>query len=201
MKRLQIANFGLRICLVILLAVGAALWLAVPQSQATAAGKKQAELKRQMQQLERALNSSLRQTFGNRPFAVLQEPKSAYLAGFGVVVHAEVNLYPMRFISPFSRDPYSEKELRTEREQKQKRLQQLQSRLRELLLTESAGLTKLGAEESLAVVIHLFNPRAYPEIPGQVVLQAQRKSLLELQDQGREPGPAELARVISLRQF
>ena len=201
MKRLRFADFGLRIGLAILLALGAALWLAVPQSQATAAGKKQAELKRQMQQLERAVNTSLQQMFGNRPFAVLQEPKSAYLAGFGVVVHAEVNLYPMRFISPFSRDPFSEKELKTERQQKQKRLQQLQSRLRELLLTESAGLTQLGAEENLAVVIHLFNPRPYPEIPGQVVLQAQRKALLELQDGGRKPGSAGLARVISLRQF
>ena len=201
MKRLRFADFGLRIGLAILLALGAALWLAVPQSQATAAGKKQAELKRQMQQLERAVNTSLQQAFGNRPFAVLQEPKSAYLAGFGVVVHAEVNLYPMRFISPFSRDPFSEKELKTERQQKQKRLQELQSRLRDLLLAESVGLTQLGAEENLAVVIHLFNPRPYPEIPGQVVLQAPRKALLELQDGGRKPGSAGLARVISLRQF
>ena len=201
MKRLRIADFGLRICLAILLVLGAALWLAVPQSQATAAGKKQAEMKRQMQQLERAVNTSLQQMFENRPFAVLQEPKSAYLAGFGIVIHAEVNLYPMRFISPFARDPYSEKELKTEREQKRKRLQQLQSRLRKLLLAESAELTQLGPEENLAVVIHLFNPRPYPEIPGQLVLQAPRKALLELQGQGGKPGPAELARVISLRQF
>ncbi len=201
MKRLHIANFGLRICLAILLAMGAALWLAVPQSQATAAGKKQAELKRQMQQLELAVNASLQQMFENRPFAVLQEPKSAYLAGFGVMVHAEVNLYPMRFISPFAPSAFSEKELKTEREQKRRRLQQLQSRLRDLLLAESAGLTQLGAEENLALVIHLFNPRPYPEIPGQVVLQAQRQALLELQDGGRKPGSAGLARVISLRQF
>ena len=201
MKRLRITDYGLRICLVILLTVGAALWLAVPQSQATAAGKKQAELKRQMQRLERAVSTSLQQVFGNRPFAVLQEPKSVYLAGFGVMVHAEVNLYPMRFVFPFAPNPYSEKELKTEREQKRKRLKQLQSRLRELLLAESAELTQLGAEENLAVVIHLFNSRPYPEIPSQVVLQAQRKALLELQDQGHKPEPAELARVISLRQF
>ena len=201
MNRSMVFTFRYRSCLAILLALGFVLWLAVPQSRAAAAGKKQVELKRQMQQLERAVNTSLQQMFENRPFAVLQEAKSVYLAGFGVMVHAEVNLYPMRFISPFALRPYSEKELKTEREQKRKRLQQLQSRLRDLLLTESAGLTQLGAEENLAVVIHFFNPRPYPEIPGQVILQAQRQALLELQDGGRKPGSTGLARVISLRQF
>ena len=118
-----------------------------------------------------------------------------------MVVHAEVNLYPMRFIFPFAPNPYSEKELKTEREQKGQRLKELQYKLRQLLLAQSGALTRLGAEENLAVVIHLFNSRPYPEIPSQVVLQAQRKALLELQDQGHKPEPAELARVISLRQF
>ncbi len=173
----------------------AACCLAAPPAENAAV------LKRQMQEFERVLNNALQQMFENRPFAVLQEPKSAYLPGFGLIVHAEVNLYPMRMVMPFSPAPYSETELKLERTQKLQRLKQLQDRLRELLLAESASLGQVSAEENVAVIIHLYNPRPYPEIPGQIVVQARRQALLELQGEGRKPAPAELAKVIALREF
>jgi len=174
------------------------LLLAVAASSVGAA-ENQAALKRQMQEFERVLSVTLGHMFQQQPFVVLQEPKAAYLPGFGVVAHTELNLYPLRWLFPFSTEKYSEQELRTEREQKLLRLRELEKQLRELLLAQSAALTQLGPDESMAVIIHLYNPRPYPDIPNQVVMQGRRQSLAELQ--GRKPSPAELARVITLREF
>ncbi len=160
-----------------------------------------AALKRQMQEFERVLNQAMVQMFENRPFAILQEPKSVYLPGFGIVVHTELNLYPMRWITPFSLEPYSEKELKTEREQKAERLKNVNGRLRDLLLAQSVAFSQVNAEENLAVVIHLYNPRYFPEIPSQVVAMARRRALLDLQGDGRKPAPEELARAITVREF
>ena len=109
--------------------------------------------------------------FRVRPMAVLEEPKSIYLDGFGVVVHAEVNLYPTTILTLFQSPQAMANDLKCEREQKGQRLKQLQTRLRELLLAQSAALSELSADSSLAVVIHFFNARPYPEIPGQIVVQ------------------------------
>lgn len=154
-----------------------------------------AALKRQMQELERVLNNTLSHMFGDRPFAVLQEAKSAYIPGFGVVAHMELNLYPMRFVWPFSPQPYSPKELKTEHEQKIVRLKELRLALRDLLVAQAGNLTQLSDEESLAVIVHFYNQREYPEIPGQLVVQARRQALLTLQ--GRKAEPAEWAKVIA----
>ncbi len=199
MNRLRIVDCGLRISMGMLAVVLTAS--ASPAAPPVSPGENHAALKRQMQEFERVLNTALRQMFDDRPFFVLQEPKSAYLPGFGVVVHAEVNLYPMRFIFPFAPDPYSERELKTEHEQKALRMKELRVRLRELLLAQTSAFSQLGGEENLAVVIHLYNARPYPEIPSQIVVQARHQALLDLREQGRKPEPAELSRVITLREF
>ena len=178
-----------------------ALLLLAAVAPSAKAADNPAALKRQMQEFERVLNQALLQMFENRPFAILQEAKSVYLPGFGIVVHTELNLYPMRWILPFSPDPYSEKELKTEREQKAERLRNLNGRLRDLLLAQSVAFSQVSAEENLAVVIHLFNPRPFPEIPSQVVALARRQALLNLQGDGRKPAPEELARAITVREF
>lgn len=188
MKRLRIADWGLRIGLAAALAT---------VTLCAAPAENNAVLKRQMQEVERAL---LRM-FEVQSLIILQEPKSAYLPGFGIVVHAEVNLYPMRNIMPFAPQPYSEQELKTEREQKLLRLRTMQKQLQELLLAQSRLLTQVNGEENLALVIHLYNPRSYPGIPSQVVVQARRQALLSLQEQARKPGPDELAKVILVREF
>ncbi len=196
MKKLRIADCGLRICLAIL----AAALLATSPAAARAA-ENNAALKRQMQEFERGLNQTIIQMFGTQFFVFLQEPKAAYLPGFGVVVHAEVNLYPMRFIMPFAPQPYSEQELKTEREQKLARMKVMQKGLQEMLVAQGRALGQLSGEEQVAVVIHLYNPRTYPEIPSQVILQARRQALLDLAERAGKPDPIELAKAITLREF
>ena len=58
-------------------------------------------IKRQMQLFESLLNTALKQRF-EQPFGILQEAKGTYLEGFGAVFSLEVNLYPMRVMSPWS---------------------------------------------------------------------------------------------------
>ena len=195
MKKSRIAVGGRRIAGVLVLV------LALAMAPAARAAENAVVLKRQMLDFERTLTLTLAQMFENRPFAVLQEPKSVYLPGFGAVLHTEVNLYPMRFLLPFDQPSYSEKEIKTEREQMIQRLKELETRLRELLLAQSTALAQLGGHENIAIVIHLFNPRQVPEIPGQVVAQARRQALLDLQADGRKPAAADLTRVVSLRGF
>jgi len=179
---------------VVLFALAVTPLLAAPPADNT-------PLKRQMQDFERALNQSIIQMFGTQFFVFLQEPKAAYLPGFGVVVHAEVNLHPMRFIMPFAPQPYSEQELKTEREQKLARMKVMQKGLQDLLLAQGRALTQLSGEEQVAVVIHLYNPRTYPEIPSQVLLQARRQALLDVREREGKPDPIELAKAINLREF
>lgn len=156
-------------------------------------------VKQQMKEFERFADSSLREMFGDRPFVILQEPKSAYLPGYGIIVHAELNLYPMRWLNPFGSPTYSQEELKTERDQKVARARQLSVRLRELLVEEAPRLAKLGGDEHVAMVIHFFNQRQYPDVPNQVVIAGLVPELAALE--GRKPPAAELDKLVSLREF
>jgi hypothetical protein len=156
-------------------------------------------IKQQLKDFERFADGALRNMYGDQAFGILQEPKAAYVPGFGVIVHVEVNLYQMRMLTPFGRPYYSEEELKTEREQKAARLKQLRVNLRELLIQEAARLAKLGSTENAALVVHLFNQRPYPEVPDQVVVSGSVPALAALE--GRTPQPAELEKLVSLREF
>lgn len=156
-------------------------------------------LKQQMKEFERFADGALRKMFGDQPFTILQEPKASYLPGFGLIVHAEGNLYPIRMLTPFGRPFYSDDELKVEREQKAARMKQLRISLRELLVQEAPLLAKLGSDENAALVVHLFNQRPYPEVPDQVVVTGNVRDLAALQ--GRKLLPAELEKLVSLREF
>lgn len=170
------------------------------QAAAAQAGPRaDSPLKQQMKEFERFADLALRKMFGNLPFTILQEPKASYLPGFGLIVHAEGNLYPMRMLTPFGRPTYSEEELKVEREQKIARIKQLRATLREMLVQEAPLLAKLGGSENAALVVHLFNQRPYPEVPDQVVVIGNLRDLAALQ--GRKLQPGELDKLVSLREY
>ncbi len=139
-------------------------------------------LKNQMQIFQDILNRSIQQTF-ERPFSLLQDAKGIYLPGFGVAFHLEVNLHPMRFISPFDPRPYTPEELQKAKESKEERIQQLKNTLSELLLGYGGSLNAMRPEDSLAVVVHLFNlPVEENEgLPMQVGIVVRRRTLLDYQ--------------------
>ena len=192
---------GLRIVAALVVTLLAGVSAAAPPPQTSASGREFAALKRQMDQFDQQLRDALLKMFEARPFVILGEPKSTYLEGFGVVVHAELNLYPVAVLSPFISKQALDNEIKLEQEQKPLRLKELRTRLREMLVEQGAALTQLSSEESVAIVIHLFNVRQQANIPGQVVAQARRQALLELKARGAAPEPAALARAITLREF
>ena len=139
-------------------------------------------LKNQMQIFQDILNRSIQQTF-ERPFSLLQDAKGMVLPGFGVAFHLEVNLHPMRLITPFDLRPYSPEELQKVQESKEERIQQLKNILSELLLGYGGSLNAMRPEDNLAVVVHLFNlPVEEDEgLPMQVGISIRRRTLLDYQ--------------------
>ena len=141
-------------------------------------------LKVQLTAFERIVNRDMTQAFAS-PFALLQDVKGAYLPGFGVVFHLEMNLHPLRMISVFDLRPYSGEELRQAREAKLERVRELKTRLSALLLEHGTALTEMPADENVAVVVHLFNMPSEKDggLPAQLVMETSRRSLLDAQAQ------------------
>ncbi len=139
-------------------------------------------LKNQMQIFQDVLNRSIQQTF-ERPFSLLQDAKGIVLPGFGVAFHLEVNLHPMRLISPFDLRPYTPEELQKVQESKEERIQQLKNTLSDLVLGYGGSLNAMRPEDNLAVVVHLFNlPVEENEgLPMQVGITIRRQKLLDYQ--------------------
>jgi hypothetical protein len=140
-------------------------------------------LKVQLTAFEQIVNRDMAQAFPS-PFALLQDVKGAYLPGFGVVFHLEMNLHPLRMISMFDRRPYSAEELQKAREAKLERIRELKARMSALLLGHGSKLTEMPADENVAMVVHLFNlPSESEGLPTQLVLETSRRELLEAQAQ------------------
>lgn len=140
-------------------------------------------LKSQLQAFQQVLNQSIRQTF-EQPFSLLQDAKGIYLPRFGVAFHLEVNLHPIRLISPFDMRPYSAEELQKARDTKLQRIRQLKDRLSELLLEHGGALQAVPAEQNVVVVVHLFNLPSEQSnaLPTQLVIGTSRRALLDYQD-------------------
>jgi hypothetical protein len=141
-------------------------------------------LKVQIEAFQGVVNRDVSQAFA-QPFVLLQDTKGTYLPQFGAVFHLEVNLHPLRALSMFDLRPYTQEELRTVREAKLAKIRDLKARLSALLLEHGAKLTEVPSDQSVALVVHLFNlPSEMSEgVPTQVILETSRRALLEAQAQ------------------
>ena len=139
-------------------------------------------LRVQLEAFQALVNRSVAQAF-EHPFTLLQDAKGSYLPRFGVVFHMEVNLHPLRLMSPFDMRPYTPEELRQARQTKLERIRELKAHLSALLLEHGTKLTEVPPDQNVAVVVHLFNlPSEQSEgLPTQVVLETTRGALLEAQ--------------------
>jgi hypothetical protein len=135
-------------------------------------------LRSQLRLFQEYLNSNLQATFVD-PYALLQDVKGTYLPRFGVVFHMELNLHPMRTLTMFGLQPYTEEELQQVRESKLRRIVQLKQSLSDLLLERGTELTAVPSEQSVAVVVHMFNlPSERTEgFPTQLVIEVRRGDL------------------------
>jgi hypothetical protein len=137
-------------------------------------------LRMQVQQFSNMLNRDL-QTMTEHPFAMLQDAKGIYLPRYGVVFHMEMNLVPMRTLSAFDVRPYTPQELEQARQTKLERIRQLKERLSNLLRERGGELSALPADQSVGVVVHLFNlPSERTEgLPTQLVVEVSRGAIAD----------------------
>jgi hypothetical protein len=139
-------------------------------------------LKAQMRVLEAVVNETLAQTFVP-PFGVLEKAKGSYLPDFGVVFSLEVNLYPIRVPSPFDMRPLSKEELEKARKAKLERIGIIKQTLPRLLADHASALRELSANDSIAVVVHLFYvPVEGDNLPSQVVIEVKKSDLEQFWD-------------------
>jgi len=137
-----------------------------------------AALRGQMRVLEKVVDEILGQTFSS-PFGLLEKTKGAYLEGFGVVFTLQVNLYSLRITNPMAVRPLTPEELEKVQQIKRERIATIKRVLPRLLADHTGSLRALKEEDSVAVVVHLFdvNPPAGKPLPAQLVLQVKKLDL------------------------
>jgi hypothetical protein len=154
--------------------------LAAAALLAPAAGRAQSHnygaIKQQIGIFESVLNTAMRQRYDQR-FLMLQPPKGSYLEGYGVVFTAEVNLSTLRYLTPFTPGPYTDKELKDARAEKIARTKDIETLVKDLLRGNGAGLSFLKPEENVAVVVHLFNTIEHKDLPTQLIVQGKKQAL------------------------
>jgi hypothetical protein len=155
-------------------------------------------IKKQTQLFETVMNTAVRQQFG-APFQMLQEARGSYLEGYGVVFTLEVNLYPMRWRSPFSGGEYSEKEIATARTQILARMKEMETLIRDVLRNHGMSLDFVPPNENVSVVVHLFSQVEHKDMPTQLAVQAKKQWLQEAA--GRKLSAAEFWQKLSVVSF
>lgn len=136
-----------------------------------------AALKSEMKVFRAVIDETMAQTFAP-PFGLLEKTKGTYLPGFGLVFSLEVNLYPVRVPNPFEARPLSAAELEKATRTKQKRIEVIKQSVPRLLADHASSLRGLGSDESVAVVVHLFDMQTEGDtLPTQLVIQVKKFDL------------------------
>ena len=134
-------------------------------------------LKGQMKVMEAVIDETIAQQFAP-PFGLLEKTKGAYVPDFGLVFGLEVNLYPLRSPTPFDARPLSKAELENARKITRQRIESIRKSLPRLLADHASSLHDLNQDQSMAVVVHLFQMETELEpLPTQVVVEARKADL------------------------
>ena len=132
--------------------------------------------------VEDSLNRRLKSLVPGEPYLVLGEAHGVYLDSYGAVFTASVNLVEGPNVSPF-RQAISAKERADLRQRKLDRLVKLRGVMREALVVSAGMLDTVPISEQIVVSVTL--PRYHWEdtvgLPSQVVMQASRLALVNLQ--------------------
>ncbi len=149
-----------------------------PSASAVEIAADSAEIRTQMQAVERAIDARFRALSGQQPMTLLGSARGVYLAGYGAVFTLEVNLAPVANLSPF-RQSYSEEEKSQLNVRKRQRLETLEQQARDILVAETKRLTALPVGEKVALAVSLFHFawEDLTQLPSQMVMAAVRSVL------------------------
>jgi len=163
--------------------VGLACWLLPLWSvRAQSPPSNLSALKGEMKVIEAVIDGTMAQTFA-QPFGLLEKTQGTYLPGFGLAFSLEVSLYPLRAPNPFNLTPLSKAELDTAQKAKLERIATIKESVPRLLADHAMSLRDLSSDDSVAVVVHLFEVQSGDtKFPDQLVIEARKSDLDQFWD-------------------
>jgi hypothetical protein len=139
-------------------------------------------LKGEMKVFEAVIDGTMAQTFAP-PFGLLQKTKGTYLPGFGLAFSLEVELYPMRTPNPFNVAPLTKAEIEKAQRVELERIATVKQSVPRLLADHAMSLRDLSADDSVAVVVHLFEMQTGDsKLPDQLVIESRKSDLDQFWD-------------------
>jgi len=142
--------------------------------------------------MERSFDQRLQRFDLNDPIDLLGSTRGVYLADYGAVFTAEVNLVASAVVTPFRPAP-SREEAEKLRQKKAARLAQLEKNMREMMLNLASALEGVPPQEHIAlgVSVFYFSWENRAGLPSQVLMRAKRQTLLDAQARRAEAATLE----------
>jgi len=157
--------------------IGLACWLLPLRCVRAQSPSNFSALKGEMKVFEAVIDGTMAQTFAP-PFGLLEKTKGTYLPGFGLAFSLEVNLYPTRVPNPFDMAPLSKAEIEKAQKVKLERIARIKESVPRLLADHAMSLRDLSADDSVAVVVHLFEMQpGDTKLPDQLVIETRKSDL------------------------
>jgi hypothetical protein len=139
-------------------------------------------LKGEMKVFAAVVDGTMSQTFAP-PFGLLEKTQGTYLPGFGLAFSLEVNLYPTRVPSPFNAAPLSKAEIDKAQKAKHDRIITVKESVPRLLADHATSLRDLSPNDSIAVVVHLFEVETGDSnLPEQIIIETRKADLDQFWD-------------------
>ena len=154
--------------------LGAATWAAVAQGPRVGYAAIRA--------MEQSVDRRVMTLSTDTPFDLLGNTRGVYLGGYGAVFTTEVNLLVTNNISPFLQTIPKEYVAKVHT-QKLQRVPLLKRSMQDALVATAASLDNVPAGENIVLGVTLFyyNWENTSGLPAQIVMQAQRQKLLDVQ--------------------
>lgn len=114
------------------------------------------------------------------PFYLLGTTRGVYLAGYGAVFTAELNLVAAAVVTPF-RPAFTREQIAALRQKKLARLVELKRMMRDMLVESAVNLKGVPEAEWVAVGVTLFY-YAWEDktgLPSQILMQGRRRALAD----------------------
>ena len=131
--------------------------------------------------LERKLDRTILRLDVDDPYELLGNVRGVYLRGYGAVFTAELSLVPTSaYITPFDPD-LTPADFRKLHQKKLAKLAPLKAFMRRMMVETAAELDSVPASEQIVLGVTLFyrSSEIKDGLPGQIVMQAPRQTLLD----------------------
>jgi hypothetical protein len=153
----------------------------------------------EVEAMEKSFDNRLQRFSIDTPIELMGLTRGLYLPGFGAVFSAEANLVQTPGISPF-RPTISKEDIARIHAAKLRRLPELRSLMKDLLVSTAGSMDRLPLEEQLVLGIALFYNGWEDQsgMPRVITMQARRRALLDVAT-NRQPRTA-LDSIIQVRE-